>query len=190
MEIVDYDPGWPRAFRDAAGPLRAALGDRATRIDHIGSTSVPGLAAKDVIDIQVSVSSDRELDTAADVLEGAGWIVLRAIDGDHPVPGWAPDDNAAGKVFLRERPGFRRTNIHVRAIGRPNQRYPLLVRDYLRTHPESAQAYGTLKRDLAALVPGDPGRYADVKDAVCDLIYFAAEDWARATAWTAGPPGA
>jgi GrpB-like predicted nucleotidyltransferase (UPF0157 family) len=74
-------------------------------------------------------------------------------------------------------------NLHARVLGRANQRYPLLFRDYLRAHPESARAYATLKRDLASLVPDDLDRYADVKDAVCDLIYLAAEEWAVATAW-------
>jgi GrpB-like predicted nucleotidyltransferase (UPF0157 family) len=79
-------------------------------------------------------------------------------------------------------------HIHVRVIGQANQRYPLLFRDYLRSHPYSAQAYATLKRDRALLLPHDSDRYAEVKDAACDLIYFAAEDWALAVGWNAGRP--
>jgi GrpB-like predicted nucleotidyltransferase (UPF0157 family) len=190
VAIVEYDPDWPQAFLDVGRALRTALGEAAERIDHIGSTSVPGLAAKDVIDIQVSVASAANLDASAALLEEAGWVAVRAIVGDHPVPGWPSDDNAARKVLLRERSGRRRVNVHVRVAGGANQRYPLLVRDYLRTHPHSAHAYETLKRDLAALVSDDPGRYADVKDPACDLIYFAAQDWALANAWTPGPPDA
>jgi GrpB-like predicted nucleotidyltransferase (UPF0157 family) len=68
-------------------------------------------------------------------------------------------------------------------MGQPNQRYPLLFRDYLRTHPLSVEAYATFKRDLAGLLPNDLRRYAETKDAVCDLISFAAEDWATEIAW-------
>ena len=90
-----------------------------------------------------------------------------------------------GSDSSRNLAGSRHVNLHVRVIGRANQRYPLLFRDYLRAHPDSAQAYATLKRDLAVLLK-DPDIYPEVKDAACDLIYFAAEDWARAVGWDAG----
>ena len=112
--------------------------------------------------------------------------MLTGIHGDQAVPGLSPDERGWRKVFLREPPGYRRVNVHVRVVGQANQRYPLLFRDYLRAHPHSAQAYATLKKDLAALLPDDVDRYVDVKDAACDLIYFAAEAWARTTGWSAG----
>ena len=183
LEIREYDQGWPDAFRDAAGRLRIALGENIDRIDHIGSTSVPGLASKDVIDIQVSVEHGTGLDSVARVLAEAGWTLWRGIASDHAVPGSPPDERAWRKVFLCEPPGYRRVNVHVRVVGQTNQRYPLLFRDYLRAHPHGAQAYATLKKDLALLVPDDLDRYADVKDAACDLIYFAAEAWAQTIGW-------
>jgi GrpB-like predicted nucleotidyltransferase (UPF0157 family) len=185
FEILEYDRGWPDAFRDAANRLRMALGESADRIDHIGSTSVPGLASKDVIDIQVSVEPGTDLETVARVLEEAGWT-FRGISSDHAVAGLSPDERAWRKVNLREPPGHRRVNVHVRVVGQANQRYPLLFRDYLRAHPRSAQAYGTLKKDLAGLMADDLDRYADVKDAACDLVYFAAEAWAQTIGWNAG----
>jgi GrpB-like predicted nucleotidyltransferase (UPF0157 family) len=185
FEIREYDQGWPDAFRDAADRLRMALGECADRIDHIGSTSVPGLASKDVIDIQVSVEHGTDLDSVARVLEEAGWTLLRGIHSDHAVPGLPPDESEWRKVFLREPPGYRRVNVHVRVVGQANQRYPLLFRDYLRAYPHSAQAYATLKKDLALLLPDNLDRYADVKDAACDLIYFAAEAWAQTIGWNA-----
>jgi GrpB-like predicted nucleotidyltransferase (UPF0157 family) len=187
FEIREYDEGWPAAFRDMAGRLRMSLGENADRIDHIGSTSVPGLAAKDVIDIQVSVEHRADLDSVARALEEADWTLWRGIASDHAVPGLPPDERAWRKVFFREPPGHRRVNVHVRVVGQANQRYPLLFRDYLRAHPHSAQAYATLKKDLALLLPDDLDHYADVKDAACDLIYFAAEAWAQAIRWNAGP---
>lgn len=183
VEIVDHDPRWPAEFLDIASSLRATLGVRASRIDHIGSTSVPGLAAKDVIDVQVSVAAEADLGVTARALADEGWVPRGDITGDHDVPGMAPDQR---KVFLNEPSGARRVNLHIRVVGHLNQRYPLVVRDYLRTHPNSAQAYATLKRDLALAFPNDSGRYADTKDAACDLIYFAAEDWARSIDWGPG----
>lgn len=186
VEIVEYDPSWPGAFRDVAGRLRMTLDDRATRIDHIGSTSVAGLASKDVIDTQVSIERHDDLDGVARQLLAAGWTTRpHIINIDHQVPGWPEDEVARRKRFFNEPTGSRRVNLHVRVVGRANQRYPLLFRDYLRAHPDSAQAYATLKRDLAVLLK-DPDTYPEVKDAACDLIYLAAEDWARAVGWDAG----
>ena len=73
--------------------------------------------------------------------------------------------------------------------GNANQRYALLFRDYLRAHPSTAEAYGSLKRGLAAVAP-DVDAYSDLKDPACDLIYLAAEDWAAATGWDPGPSDA
>lgn len=79
----------------------------------------------------------------------------------------------------------RRTNTHVRVPGRANQRYPLLFRDYLRAHPQTAEAYARLKRMLAEHL-ADPFMYPDVKDPAVDLIYLAAEKWAEQTNWQPG----
>jgi GrpB-like predicted nucleotidyltransferase (UPF0157 family) len=187
VEIVAYDPAWPEVFRDVAARLRVGLGDLTARIDHIGSTAVPGLAAKDIIDVQVSVAREPDLTPAGRALAEGGWKLSSRIGTDHDVPGLPPTQR---KVFLTEPAGLRHVNVHVRVLGSSNQRYPLLVRDYLRGHPNSAQAYATLKRDLARMFPDDSGRYADTKDAACDLIYFAAEDWALSVGWEPGPPDA
>jgi GrpB-like predicted nucleotidyltransferase (UPF0157 family) len=183
VAIREYDPGWPAAFRDVADRLRSVLGDIAVRIDHVGSTSVPGLASKDVIDVQVSVVDDVVLGTAASSLEADGWSREVDMGSDHHVAGTSTDERDWRKAVLTQPPGHRRVNLHVRVERRSNQRYALLFRDYLRAHPSSAQAYETLKRQLAALLPHDSGRYADVKDAGCDLIYFAAEEWAQTVGW-------
>jgi dephospho-CoA kinase len=187
VAIVSYDERWPDAFADAAARIRATLGARALRIDHIGSTAVGGLASKDVIDVQISVAAPAELEVAAEELGAAGWKVRGGVVGDHDVPGLPPRQT---KRFLKEPDGDRRMNVHLRVDGAPNQRYPLLVRDYLRAHPRSAQAYAALKRELASTFSDDVDRYADVKDPACDLIYLAAEDWAGETGWRPGPSDA
>ena len=190
VQIHDYDLAWPAEFSTIAGRLRLTLGAAASRIDHIGSSSVPNLDAKDVVDIQVSVEDDATLDQASVLLAQDGWRPPGGVWTDHVPPGAAPDDREWAKRFFSEPVGSRRVNLHVRVEGRANQRYPLLFRDYLRAHPDSAHAYAMLKRDLAALLASDLERYADVKDAACDLIYLAAEEWAAATGWAPGPSDA
>ncbi len=190
VQIRDYDPAWPAEFSAIAARLRQTLGAAASRIDHIGSSSVPNLDAKDIVDIQVSVAGDATLDQAAALLESEGWRPSERVGRDHVPPGATTAEREWAKRFFSEPIGSRRVNLHVRVEGRANQRYPLLFRDYLRAHPESADAYATLKRDLAALLATDSGRYADVKDAACDLIYLAAEEWAVATGWAPGPTDA
>ncbi len=189
--IVPYDPEWPRQFDASRSTFVGSWGDRrvlgrlARRIDHIGSTAVPGLAAKDVIDVQVSVAA-LEPEGALVAPLGAAGFVPHTIDRDHRPPGrdGAPADWA--KRLMVEAPGRRRLNLHLRVDGRPNQRYPLLFRDYLRAHTEAATSYATLKRGLAALSL-DTGVYADIKDPVTDLIVVAAEEWAARTGWRPGP---
>ncbi len=185
VRIVEYRTSWPTEFRRIGEDVRSALGNLVARIDHIGSTAVPGLSAKDVIDVQVSVTDEARLDETAQLLGRAGWTPRRGIHDDHLVPGWPPDGGGP-KALMREPAGGRRVNVHIRTLGRPNQRYPLVVRDYLRAHPESARAYATLKLDLAELTRGDEDRYTDVKDAACDLINLAAEEWAETTGWAPG----
>lgn len=186
--VIDPRPGWAGEFAALGTLLRSVLGDLATRIDHVGSTSVPGLPAKDVIDVQVSVATEEGLDAATDALGAAGYQRW-PYDRDHTVPGLPADDGQWRKRGLGERPGERRANIHVRVEGRANQRYALLFRDYLRAHPASAEAYGRYKR-LSAAALADPADYPDVKDPVCDLIYLPAEEWARRTGWRPGPSDA
>jgi GrpB-like predicted nucleotidyltransferase (UPF0157 family) len=185
IAIADPDAGWAGEFQRLAQPLRDALGDRALRIDHIGSTSVEGLPAKDVIDIQVTVA---ELDAPvlAAALQPLGYTLREDITGDHVPPG--ADDTAAEwtKAYFRAPDRQRPTHLHVRQFGRANQRYPILFRDYLRARPDAAGAYAQIKYALARLHPDDMDAYYDVKDPVCDLIIQAAEAWATQTGWEQG----
>ena len=184
VEIVPYQTSWPREFERVAALLRLGLGSLALRIDHIGSTAVPGLAAKDVIDIQVTVAAlDDQLRQAMETLGLPG---VEGLQRDHRPPGAIGPDSDWEKLYFHEAPGQRRVHIHVRVAGRPNQRYPLLFRDYLRARPASAAAYAELKRRLATGL-ADPDTYPEMKDPAVDLIYFAAEDWAAATNWQAPP---
>lgn len=187
VEIVPYKPEWPKEFERLSARLRAAMGDLALRIDHIGSTSVPGLASKDRIDVQITVA-DFEAETLAGIVR-VGYTIAPGIASDHQPPGDTRPISEWEKRYFRAPDGERATNTHVRNLGRANWRYALLFRDYLRVHPAAAGAYGELKRRLAALVD-DSGVYADTKDPACDLIYVAAEAWAAQTGWRPKPSDA
>jgi GrpB-like predicted nucleotidyltransferase (UPF0157 family) len=180
--IVRPDETWAAQYEKTAHAIGGQLGDVAQRIDHIGSTSVPGLPAKDILDIQVTVATEPELDDVAERMVAAGWE-LRPPRRDHAVPGLPADDLEWVKRMLVEPMYRRRVNLHVRVAGRANQRYALLFRDYLRSHPETAQAYGAFKQQAAALHL-ESADYTDLKDPVCDLIYLPAEEWATRTGWT------
>ncbi len=181
ITIVPYNPHWPLEFTRLTEPLHQALGDLAVRIDHIGSTAVPGLAAKDVIDIQVTV---RSLSTPVETaLAGLGYQRSANITADHRPPSTTGPETDWHKWFFRPPVTQRPTNLHVRMHGRPNQCYPLLFRDYLRTHPVARDAYAIIKQQLARYHPMDMDAYYDIKDPVCDLIWSAAEEWAQTTNW-------
>ncbi len=181
IEIADPDPRWPKEFERLAADLWGRLGAVAVGIDHIGSTAVPGLAAKDVIDVQVAVARlDPEPLEAA--LDGSGLRLMTGIVRDHLPAGAAGGGGGWEKLFFTAVPGQRPANVHVRVIDAPNWRYALLFRDHLREHPATAAGYAELKRRLAALGI-DRGTYADVKDPACDLIIEAAEAWAAASGW-------
>jgi GrpB-like predicted nucleotidyltransferase (UPF0157 family) len=177
IAVVPYREGWVHEFERWRKRIAEVLGRRALRIDHIGSTSVPGLAAKDVIDIQVTVARLRD----ADPLAEAGFRAQPFLE-DHRPPGASDGVREWQKRFFNFPKGERRGNVHVRVEGRANQRYALLFRDYLRAHPSAAEAYARLKLQLAKEL-ADEAAYPDVKDPACDLIWVAAEEWAAATGW-------
>jgi len=183
LEIVPYRSQWPIEFQEIGQKLRDALGILAIRIDHIGSTAVPGLSAKDRIDIQVTVESFEPAVEKAIIKIG---YTRKDYNFDHLPPGSADSPQDWVKWFFASPKDQRPTNLHVRLDGHPNQRYALLFRDYLRAHPRSAKAYGDLKRRLAAHL-ANPSDYPNVKDPAVDLIYFAALDWAETIGWKPAP---
>jgi GrpB-like predicted nucleotidyltransferase (UPF0157 family) len=138
--IVPYDPAWAEQYAEEACEVREALGDLVVRIDHVGSTSVPGLAAKPVIDIQLSVGSLQPLSRIRDLLAHIGYT-------------HAPDPDEA---FERVYPLFRKPanwpsthHLHACTAGSEQERRHIAFRDYLRDHPETAAEYVDLKRRLA-----------------------------------------
>jgi GrpB-like predicted nucleotidyltransferase (UPF0157 family) len=187
ITIVVYDRSWPEAFIAVAQPLRTALGELALRIDHIGSTSVPGLAAKDVIDVQVTLKDFSSTPQLVSALGSLDYTLIPHITSDHLPPLYQGSETDWEKLIFRPPVNQRPTHLHVRALGRPNQRYPLLFRDYLRAHPVASVAYAQIKTSLSQRHPDDVDFYYDIKDPLCDIIVDAAEDWAQATGWKMGP---
>ena len=120
IEIVAYQETWPQEFTRLAASLRQALGDLAVRIDHIGSTSVPGLAAKDLLDMQVTVRGLDDQVTAR--LTSIGYSVREGIIADHRPPRATGPDSDWQKRLFTPPAGQRPTNLPVRVQGRPNQR--------------------------------------------------------------------
>jgi GrpB-like predicted nucleotidyltransferase (UPF0157 family) len=177
--VLVYDPAWPARFQALASDLRDALSVVAERIDHIGSTAVPGLAAKPIIDIQISVSSFA-LDAAfRDPLERLGYR-------------FRPDNPERTKRYFREPPGMQRTHLHVRQTGSWNEQFALLFRDYLRAHPGAAAQYAALKHDLARQFgrPDERHDYVMAKEPFIWATMREADAWAKAVAWHPGPSDA
>jgi GrpB-like predicted nucleotidyltransferase (UPF0157 family) len=136
LVIVRYDPAWPATFEAEALRIRGAMGDLARRIDHVGSTSVPDLAAKPVIDIQVSVPRLDPMDLYREPLHGIGYT---------HVP---HSDDAVYPFFHRPAGWPHLYHIHVCEAGGTEERRHLALRDYLRDHPQAAREYAQLKRRL------------------------------------------
>jgi GrpB-like predicted nucleotidyltransferase (UPF0157 family) len=175
--IVDYDVRWPALFAERAAAMRERLGDVALRIDHIGSTAVPGLAAKPIIDVQISVASFEPLDAFRAPLEGLGYV-FRA------------DNRERTKRYFREAPGTRRTHVHVRRAGSFSEQLALLFRDFMRAHPDWAQRYAALKIELAERHADDRAAYTDAKRPFTWEALAAADEWAQRVGWAPGPPDA
>jgi GrpB-like predicted nucleotidyltransferase (UPF0157 family) len=170
IEVVDADPAWPARFAEMRARLTEALGPTARRIDHVGSTAVPGLAAKPIVDIQLSVPDVEDEAAYLAPVEACG-LVLRFTEPGHR--------------YFRPPQGLPRLwHVHVCTIGSLWERDHLLFRDYLRAHPDEAAAYGWLKRELAPRFATDRIAYTDAKDPFIHRASERAETWARMTGWT------
>ncbi|MBM0239975.1 dephospho-CoA kinase, partial [Micromonospora sp. ATA32] len=161
VALTEADPTWPQQYARLAARIRHAVAPADLRIDHIGSTAIPGLAAKDVIDIQLTVSSLADAD---------GPIAERLADAGFPrLPGeWWDNARPAGCGRWQKRlhgsadPG-RPVHLHIREASSPGWRYAQLMRDHLRADPDQRAAYLLLKRELAATAP-DGAAYSTAKD--------------------------
>jgi dephospho-CoA kinase len=178
--LVPSDPSWPDQARRIVARLNTACGHRAARVDHIGSTAVPGLDAKDVIDIQVTVPSLDVADELADALLSAGYPRILGITGDQP----HTDDASLWdkRIHASADPG-RPTNVHLRVDGWPGQQFALLFVDWLIADAGARAEYLELKRAVAAQGHATTADYADAKEPWFDDAYRRAWAWAKETGW-------
>jgi len=172
--IVAYDPEWSETFRRLGRRLRSVLGGTAIRIDHVGSTAVPGLDAKPVIDVQVSVVALVPERPYLQPLEASGFR-------------WNSENPDRSKRFFREPVGEPRTHLHVRESGSLDEQLNLLLRDFLRTHGGVAAEYARAKRSLAEKFRNDREGYVQAKEPTVWSILRAAHDWAQQSGWRPGP---
>lgn len=182
--LVEPDPAWPAQAARLRARIALAAGDLARRVDHVGSTAVPGLAAKDVIDLQVTVSSMADADALAEPLAAAGLPRHPTIDRDNPKP-YAPDPEQWRKRLHGAADPGRLANVHVRVEGGPGWRFALLFPAWLAAHPAERDEYLMLKRELVErfTADDDTANYADAKEAWFDGAAERAEEWARRTGW-------
>lgn len=151
IRIVEHDPAWEDAFRREADRLRGTLGACALDVHHIGSTSVPGLAAKPVIDILVEVRSLDELDAKESAMTALGYEGK----GEYGIP---------GRRYYRLGGAARTHHVHAFGRGDENVRRHLAFRDYLRTHGEVSDEYARIKKAAAEACAGDSEVYCGMKD--------------------------
>ena len=154
--LAEYDPGWPELYDREERRIRAILGDRVLRVDHFGSTSVPGLAAKPIIDISLAVPDSSDEASYLPDLEAGGYVLrIREPDWHEHRLFKGPDTDI---------------NLHVFTIGSPEIERHVGFRDRLRTHPEDRDLYLRAKRELAARQWKYTQHYADAKTQVIEDI--------------------
>ncbi|MGH2994701.1 MAG: NAD-dependent protein deacylase [Gaiellaceae bacterium] len=163
VDVVDYEPAWPRLYEEEAARVSEALGDAVVAIEHMGSTSVPGLASKPVIDISVGLRSLELSPREIAAMERLGYEYL----GEFGLP---------GRLYLRK--GRERRTHHVHAVewGGEHWHRHRAFREYLRAHPEEAAGYAEEKRSLAA-ESSDTNDYWERKQAFIDALFARAWRW-------------
>jgi GrpB-like predicted nucleotidyltransferase (UPF0157 family) len=168
MEVQSYDPVWPLLYHAEAARLKEAFGEQLLSIHHIGSTSVPGLAARPTIDILVEVHDIAAVDALNSALIALGYEPY----GEFGIPGRRYFPRVSGETHTH--------HVHVFQAGDPQSLRHLVFRDYLIAHPDKAHAYGRLKTNLAVRFPFDVSGYLDGKDAFIKALERCALDWNEA----------
>jgi GrpB-like predicted nucleotidyltransferase (UPF0157 family) len=162
IEVVAYDPEWPKRYERERDRIGAALGEGAVAIEHVGGTAVPGLPAKPVIDIMVGVADIERAGPAVAGLINLGYQYVPELESQLP----------ERRYFRRGTPETH--HVHMVAMSSDFWEEHLLFRDYLRTHPQAAEEYGKLKRGLAARFRFDRDAYRAGKVTFIDTVVDAA----------------
>jgi GrpB-like predicted nucleotidyltransferase (UPF0157 family) len=168
VEVVAHDPAWAERFQQAAQEIDDILGDEVVSIHHIGSTAIPGMPAKPIIDILIVVRDIERVDDYDDAMGGAGYEPR----GENGIPGrryfrrvhWEPEE-------------LHTHHVHIFQEGNPQVQRHLDFRDYMMAHPHEARAYAEHKIDLASRFPTDIDAYIEGKDAFIKAIDEKAAAW-------------
>ncbi len=166
VEVVPHDPRWREAFEAEAAQVAAALGENVVAVHHIGSTAIPDINAKPVIDLLVEVADVSEVDGRSRAMESLGYEVM----GEYGIPGrrYFRKDNSEG---------VRTHHVHTFRAGSAEAERHLAFRDYMIAHPADAQSYSELKRKLAGEHPQSMEGYMDGKDGFIKEIDRRAARW-------------
>jgi len=166
--IVDYDPEWPARFAVERDIIQDAIGAQVAAIEHIGSTAVPGLSAKPVIDILVGVHSLADAAACIEPLAAAGYRYYPEQEAEIP-----------DRRYFDVQTGTRDAHLHMVELGGAFWQRHIAFRDYLRAHPDTARQYDCLKRELAARFGSDREGYTEAKTAFIRSIERLAMDQAE-----------
>jgi len=156
--IQEYDPAWKGSFGEEAEKIRKAFGDDVTEVEHVGSTSVPGMAGKSTIDLDVIVKDISKIADYEEKLDRLGYESL----GEFVAKG--------AFFFAKEKDNTRIFNVHLMESSHPIFEGIIAVRDYLRSHPEEVKRYSDLKKELFKKYPNDYGSYRKNKDVYMDNL--------------------
>ncbi|WP_339293155.1 GrpB family protein [Paenibacillus sp. FSL W8-0187] len=168
--IESYSDSWPSLFNELRAQIVTKIGTEVLRIDHIGSTSVVGLAAKPIIDIQISVRDLGNIETIISRLASLGYR-------------YHSNNDDLTKRYFREAPGTRRTHIHVRQAGSWSEQLNLLFRDYLRTHEDDRDQYARTKYEIANRYKDQREQYVEAKTEIVWDIIKKANTWSQKIGW-------
>ncbi|WP_027501999.1 dephospho-CoA kinase [Rhodococcus sp. UNC363MFTsu5.1] len=192
--LAPADPSWPDQARRLIERLWLACGAGALRIDHIGSTSVPGLEARDVIDVQITVSSIAAADALAGPLAAAGFPLIESITRDDPKPDYAIGGESDPALWDKRTHGGadpgRPVEISLRVDGWPGQRFALLLRDWLRADATARAEFLEVKQVAVRWAAADTrepaatATYAAALDPWFDAAYRRSMEWAERTGWS------
>ncbi|MFZ0218173.1 MAG: GrpB family protein [Candidatus Dormiibacterota bacterium] len=164
--VVDYDPRWPDVFERLRRPIASALAGLRADVEHVGSTAVPGLAAKPIIDIDVVVSEIRRLQQVIARLEGVGYR-------------HQGDLGLAGREAFAAPPDLPEHHLYAVVRGNDAHQNHVLLRDHLRSHPDAAQRYAARKRELADVLAHDRTAYGEAKAGIVTELLRAAREERR-----------
>lgn len=185
---VEPDPSWPEQARRLADRIASAAGERGRGVEHVGSTAVPGLAAPDVLELQLAVDSTADAHALAAALAAAGFASRPETVADEPTPHHPDPADPADRDERRHAsadPG-RPAQLHVRRLGSPGWRYALRMRDWLRADPQARAEYLALERAAAGTPSADPdgSGHAARRQEWLEAADLRARAWASSTGWS------